>query len=345
MIVRVNKDTWKAYIKSQDFQLLALQVNRKGHSLIFESAPRNEDFPSGVVGELLKNNFKNQIQRSQTRFDCEVSKSGSQEDAKQIFTLEEFLAYVEKPARIVVENSLNDGRFITAVLRHFGVKGQFDKLRQLDKQQIAFCNSGGKNNIINYLDSLMEEFQNKSKFIKRTIVVMDGDDRYKDENEANNISNRNNVIEKCKKLGIVCFVLKKRSMENYMPDEVFDENRNVFGNDWVDAYLRLSDCQKDYYYIAEGFVKDVQPRRTAEDRETRLNLNSDVATYYHDVSDENYHKLLYAPTIQNGVSFKDAFPKFFIESPFVHKKSLQKRCKSTDENELQELANKVQEIL
>lgn len=345
MIVRVNKDTLRDDIKSLDFQLLALQVNRKGHSLIFESVLEDNDYPSGDVGKLLKQNFIIQFQNSKKTFDCEVSKSGNQEDANPIFTLEEFLAYVEKPARIVVENSLNDGHFITAVLRNFGVKGQYDKLRQLDKQQIAFCNSGGKNNIINYLDSLMEEFQNKSKFIKRTIVVMDGDDRYKDENETNNISNRNNVIEKCKELGIVCFVLKKRSMENYMPDDVFKNNRNVFGDDWVDAYLHLSECQKDYYYIAEGFVKDVQPKKTKDERENRSNLNAGVANYYHDVSDENYHKLLYAPTIQNGVSFKDAFPKFFIESPFVNKKLLQARCSSTDANELQELANEVQKIL
>lgn len=325
--------------------MLSLQVNRKGHSLIFDSAPGEDDFPTGVVGELLKNNFKNQILESQTRFDCEVSKRGSQEDANPIFTLKEFLAYVEKPARIVVENSLNDGHFIAAVLKNFGVKGQFDELRQLDKQQIAFCNSGGKNNIVNYLDSLMEEVQNKSKFIKRTIVVMDGDCRYKDELDRDNISNREKVIEKCEELGIVCFVLKKRSMENYMPNEVFDKNRDIFGNDWVGAYLSLSDCQKDYYYIAEGFVKDVQPKKTKDDRENRSNLNAGVANYYHDVSNKNYLKLLNAPTIQNGVSFKDAFPKFFIESPFVNKKSLQERCRSTDANELQELANEVQKIL
>mgnify|MGYP000727038757 CR=1 FL=1 len=62
-------------------------------------------------------------------------------------------------------------------------------------------------------------------------------------------------------IGIKVHILKKRAMENYMPDEVFDEIILELTNSkddailkrWINVYKKLDSIQKDFlkYYIAK----------------------------------------------------------------------------------------------
>ena len=47
--------------------------------------------------------------------------------------------------------------------------------------------------------------------------------------------------------------MEKREIENYLPNEVIETIEN--NNDFIQAYLRLNNLQKDYFDLEEGFRK------------------------------------------------------------------------------------------
>ena len=124
-----------------------------------------------------------------------------------------------------------------------------------------------------------------------------------------------------------------------MPDAVFDEiatHPNL--KKWSDAYFHLSDEQKDYFDIENGFPnlvitplkkREKQKKKRGQKKQTqshtqrrkRAELDVNIKTLYHNVSDANFEIL------DKGFKypdFKTKFPKCFEEPRplLIHKKSL-----------------------
>ena len=318
------------------------------HTLLFNRTPLSDNISSVHIKDYINEAFQNQIASSVNlkEYDCKVEDDGDRYSNSKIFTLEEATRYIKDKALIVVENSLNDGEFVIAIEKYFGEKGLFDKYTQ--KNLVKFDEGGGKNNIPNHLDGLLRGCQRRSKFL-RCVVIVDGDERYRGENDKNNMSVRKTIQDKCDELFIECHFLRKRAIENYMPDEVFKNNTAVFGGHWVNAYLNnLTPEQKDYFCIAEGFSKDVKKEDKSTPNFNKNHLSPEkLKNYYNNVSDSNFEKLKFGPSVPGG-SFKDGFPKYFTQSPFVTKETLLNRASTTDTPdsiEFEEIVEMISKIL
>jgi len=70
----------------------------------------------------------------------------------------------------------------------------------------------------------------------------------------------NDLVQLCTEQGVALHVLKKRSAENYIPDEVFEAWRddvNVFNDkNRFEAYLRRTKPQRDHFPLKDGLSKE-----------------------------------------------------------------------------------------
>ena len=202
---------------------------------------------------------------------------------------------------------------------------------------LSFENSGGIDGILNVLKSKREqisEIQNlNSGFPQKYLnafVICDSDKTH-----PNDVIEKNlNLIDELEGLRVGCYMLEKRSMENYLPDIVFNDlaNQNLnHERDWVLAYNNLTSEQKDYLKYDKGFSE-----------KPRTELKIDIKNLYKTVSDSNYDILNAGIQLQ---SYKANIAKSF-NSPLIHKTVLLQRVGgSEDSNELKKLVNKVNRFL
>lgn len=272
--------------------------------------------------------------------DCIVTRNGESELVDREFGLSEICEYVTFGAHIVLEDATNDGYFIKAVERVFEDTFDFSRLLSRGIVAIDTGGSGAKRRIAEFI----RDHQGKPKFL-RCLVIVDGDCRYKGDIEYENYKKQLDESNYFQSVGVQYYVLKKRAQENYMPDEVFDSNRDKFGEEWVNAYLRLSATQKDYYYIAEGFYKDI-PKTNKQNNQLEFDkLPQGIKNLFNGISPGNYQHLLHGPNLHG--SFKSEFPKFFND-PHICKEALSNRVnhpESADPDELMHIVEKIRQLL
>lgn len=256
------------------------------------------------------------------------------------FTIDEGIKFLIQPVSIVLENSLNDSYFIESLIKHIDSSGHLED--NLRNQWIQFENAGGCGNVANFLKGKLQSFNNLPKenhLYLRCFVLLDSDKEYK----SQPIKHEYIELEKfLKENGIIYHILEKRMMENYMPDDVFNEFMNKTHKDWVDAYLSLTNDQKDHLNISLGFTKKATiggGRYLVKKKD----LHVDVKNLYLNVSEKNYNK------VGGGfklADFKGTFPAKFINSHNVHKKSLLDKTKhQNNPNELQEILEKINQLI
>ncbi len=272
--------------------------------------------------------------------DCIVTRNGESELVDREFGLSEICEYVTFGAHIVLEDATNDGYFIKAVERVFEDTFDFSRLLSRGIVAIDTGGSGAKRRVEEFINT----HHGKPKFL-RCLVIVDGDCRFPGDTDFENYKKQKDEKKFFEERGVGYYILKKRAQENYMPDEVFDSNRNLFGNEWVDAYLSLNPEQKDYYYIAEGFSKDI-PKAYKDAGDLGFDkLPQKVQDLFWNVSPGNYQHLLHKPNLLG--SFKSEFPKFF-NNPHVYKASFMTRVghpQSTDPDELIHIVEKIRQLL
>ena len=151
-------------------------------------------------------------------------------------------------------------------------------------------------------------------------------------------------LEFCKQNGFICHVLQKRTMENYMPDDVFDEFRNNQTDSWISAYLRLTPEQKDFFNIAEGFNGNIREKNLRNQGHAGRNCMSEGARQlFSSVSDTNYDRLEQGLSIAN---FKTQFPMKYEISPSVYAASLLLRTNhQSDPDELMHIIEQILKLL
>ena len=268
--------------------------------------------------------------------DCMVRVKGESEYNKRIFGVNEVCEYISSPALIIVENGTNDGYFVRTIEKYFDASIDFESL--LSENIVVIDNAGGTG-ASNRVDYFLSIHHKKPKFL-RCMVIVDGDKRYPTDTSFENAKKQKKDAVSFSKKGITYHVLAKRSQENYMPDDVFVNNKKLFGKSWANAYLHLSDEQKDYFYTASGFSHDNPSGQDGKFEE----LSSEIRQFFPNIGG-NYDFLRKGSQLGN---FKDSFAELFFTSPYVNKSTMLKRIqhsKSTNPNELEQIAQEIRQLL
>lgn len=244
------------------------------------------------------------------------------------FNIDEAIRFFSQPVSIILENSLNDQYFLTAIINNFDKKGEVK--RHFNNAWIQFENAGGCGNFINFITAKLQSFNNFSKNNKsqylRCFVLLDSDKKY---SEMPLEQGRLNLKFFLDKNNISHHILEKREMENYIPEFILSS----FNDNYLNLYIKLSSPeQKDFFDLEKGFNKNRSDR----------NCDSNILKLYESVSNDDWNVL------KNGIKispydkqFKSEFPKLFIDSS-VDLKSLQARCGT---NELKEILDKIEALL
>lgn len=343
MIIQIDRTVISKYgtseVAKNTFRKFLLLAATKNHTVSLDVTIDIEN--AGVDYEdylFLQELLNSHITYSQKKriSDCSVIINGESESNKRLFGVSEICEYLSSPAIIIVENGTNDGYFIRAIEKNFDSAINFEDLLS---QNTVFIDNAGGSGATNRVDYFLSIHHNKPKFL-RCLVIVDGDKRYPNDISFANANKQMIDAKSFREKGILFHILAKRSQENYMPDEVFINNKNSFGLAWVNAYLHLSDEQKDYFYTASGFGHDNPYGQNGKFEELPL----EIQHFFHDIGG-NYCFL--RKSSQLG-SFKDKFAELFFTSPYVNKATLLNRTqhnKSTNPNEMAQIAEEIRQLL
>jgi hypothetical protein len=255
------------------------------------------------------------------------------------FNIEEAIRFFSQPVSIILENSLNDQYFLMAIINYFDTTVDIQK--QIDNGWIQFENAGGCTNVENFIKGKLQSFNNFSCQYKknnctylRCFVLLDSDKGYS--NAPIKTEYEKDLLPFLNENHVKNHILEKRSMENYMPDEVFSYIANTPElKNWLAVYLHLNSEQKNFLNINSGFSKKNQD---ATPKTQRNELKQEIQDLYSNISQANYEILDKGFKL---ASFKTEFPKNFGHHQ-VHKSTLQDRCGT---NELQEIIDKIATLL
>jgi hypothetical protein len=186
---------------------------------------------------------------------------------------------------------------------------------------------------------MQKRFNNNDSFPKhnsnylRSFVIIDSDKKYPSEEEI--ASDKIKLLNDIKMaLSNSYHVMRKREMENYMPDEVFVEIKD--NDPYIKSYLTLNTSQKDYIDVENGLqdknIEQLEPTELRLLYENLVNPSLNIL---------RKNKLILLDESKKKLSFKQNFPKYF-NSDKVNKFSLKKRANS---DELEEILNKISKLL
>ena len=292
----------------------------------------------------LEENFNKQIQQQSKKLGnskaIQVASYfiTSSQNGNKDFNLEEAIRFFNQPVSIILENSLNDAYFLKAIAKYFESDGEVQ--RHLSNGWLELENAGGCSNVENFITAKLKKYEGlpkPKKYYLRCFVLLDSD-RTNPKQELN--YKHINLERFLLKEDVSYHILEKRSMENYIPNDVLDEFRNSSTNPWIDAYLRLKSEQKDFFNISVGFSKKDGNGNSLKER---VHLEIEVQNLYSDLSDASYNILDRALKIAN---FKSSFPEKFETSHNVYKDTMLERTKlQKDPNELENILKKIRVLI
>lgn len=142
------------------------------------------------------------------------------------------------PSKVLVENVSSDGEFLHFIIAAFKRKLLSDAYTA---GWLEWDQMGG----FGECEKLLNERLEQTFGPPRLFLVADSDRLY----TGHLTKTMEKVIESCTKLGIPYAILTKRKIENYLPLDVLQQ----LNQDRYNAYLHLSQEQKDYYEMKKGF--------------------------------------------------------------------------------------------
>lgn len=335
MIIRLNKNIFNDMDSERRLAiqyLLCIATYHNRYTIILPS-PLQESvarmFEHRDV-ELLKQAYIHSINRVEC--DCEISNDGYKEDTKLIFSLDESIRYLLQPVYVVLENNKNDGKFITEMIRVY----KHEKLsKALKEQWLCYLNAGGCSNIQNVIDALLSAFNEKKKFL-RCYVILDSDKLASNHVNKKSLKYCNVLTQQT----IPHHIWEKRMMENYIPDDAIPNSK------WKNAYVHLSDEQKDYYCISEGFAKDEGIEEDGYTKPTGavgIDLLLPCEKRLFSTLSEKTYSLL-----QKGMPnySKNTFPDLFEDPNVVNRKTMAVRLRVNDGyNEVESVLSEISKLL
>lgn len=253
------------------------------------------------------------------------------------FSLTEASEILCKPFTIILENMEYDANFINTIIEKYK-EGQEIK-KHYNNGWLVYHNGGGSSipNVINGMKDRFEknksQFPKKSNIYLRTFVIIDSDKTYPSTAE---IAEDKTSLLAFIKDNTPCHVMLKREIENYLPDEIYDEIPD--NEDFKTLYLTLDSTQKDFFDLEKGFPD-----------KNFTQLDSNLQKLYNNVND-TAKKLFRKGGItfykENGKkdNFKVRFSSLFL-SKNITRENLERRAMSTNSNELQEILQKINDLL
>ncbi len=180
--------------------------------------------------------------------------------------------YLRQPLIILMENRFTDGLFLDAVIEILASE-RFKSFRKTVPQALKYDSGGGIGEVPKLVHDHMKE-AGKMNIPARILVFTDSDGTVPGEVSRQALK----VREMCDSHGIPCCILKKRSIENYLPDPVFESWCNGPGHrhhSRLAALLRLAPDQRDHFPIKRGLPAQL----TAEEETLYASVgNADMRT-------------------------------------------------------------------
>lgn len=280
--------------------------------------------------DYLKKSFKSSVYINKKNIKLLIS------EHNENYSLLEAEDILNKPFGIILENIEYDKYFLDALIKCFPNESKKIKIH-IDNGWLNFINGGG-NNITNVLNEAKvrynrPEFPKESKFYLRNFILIDSDKKFPSDKEV--ADDKVILLDEIKQsLGDSYHVLKKREMENYLPDITMQNIKN--NDEYISAYLNLNETQKDHFDIQNGLPdKNIDQLTPAELK----NLYSDIVNPSLNTFRKKKLELKNEELVK--ISFKANFPKYFNHES-VTKDSLKKRANS---DELEQLLNKIVSLL
>ena len=257
------------------------------------------------------------------------------------FNIEESIRFFSQPVSIVLENNKNDAYFIKSIIEYLDTSNVLKE--HIKNGCIKFENAGGCGNVKNFLEGELNSFEdlayrnNRNKFdYYRGIVILDSDKDY----PTQSIQTKYVILLKfLESIGLKdnIHILEKRMMDNYMPDEVFDEIILELTNSkddailkrWINVYKKLDSIQKDFLKYYDGFSLDFN------------NLTPEVKLLFNNQMGANFD-ILKSGFKYRGKGFKNEGPLKFFTSSRVNRHTLESRSGS---DELNVILSKISKLL
>lgn len=341
-----------------NFLVYLITIKKCYELLIDDFGILSSDYTKGINDDNELRIFESafaQTVASAAKHDCKISKAGERETKNKIFTREEAIVYLLQPLSLLVENSVNDAHFLRALFRTYANHSNLSNAE--NDNELQFVNAGGCTNVERFIRAQIAHYNGRTKFL-RYWVLLDGDKRF----ASDTVTKYDKVTTKLDEWNVSYHILKKRTMENYMPDEVFELMSSKSNKDWINAYNSLSNEQKDYLNIAGGFYDDLtKESKTAACEKERKHSNKDkkkarisfVRPYlsrgqsilYNDVSAAHFKALEKGLQLPQKGSFKEVFPTYYNER-IVTKSTLEDRAGvKNNKNELNDIVESIQKLL
>ena len=332
MIIEIRKDIFEANINFKHFNKLLQDITYKRRYELFVDLEEIEDSEiydrlDKTDKEIIKDYF-NRFVTENKKVDYFVSTNNN---ADNIFNLDEAIRFFNEPVLIVLENDLNDAYFVDTLITHFRKKSK--KIRKhKDEGWLKYKNAGGANNIPNTIISVLKTFENLSKDNKkylRGIVIFDSDKEYP---EMSLKPDKQKIIDFCIDNGIKYHILEKREMDNYIPDEIIERVADFNEDNYLKAYLNFSQIQKDYFDLEKGFKN-----------KNFTSLSNGIQKFYDNINKNDYKFLRLGMTNENykkNKKFKSEFPKLFSHNNITQQNLLERVKHQNNKNELQEILSK-----
>lgn len=325
MIVYVEYQLFEDLANSQNLYHLINLVLKDGNSILcdlseLENKEYFDDCPT-YIKEYLRLSYSNAMLKLDENMN--VGLRVDIESDEESFNLNESIRYFQQPISIVLENNNYDEYLLQAIFRNFPKESK--KLNQLiEDGRMIFENGGGKDNIKVFIEGRKRSYHNlpKEPFkYLRFFVLFDSDKKYPD--DTKNQALKDYLISNA----IFFHELEKREMENYMPDEIFED----INDEYCQKYLKLSNIQKDYFDVQNGFY-----RKKIE------SLHHKIQELYNDISVDDYS--FFKRKKFDHPNFKSEFAKKF-ENGNVTKNTLKARIShQRNSNEFIDIINKIKEV-
>lgn len=341
MIVKILSDIFEAssnnYFLNKLFNVLEgrYDLDIEDYEVVKESAwYKTEVYPTKTMKEMIDLMLVSTATKSTNHNEITIS---SNKTNTNFFSLEEAIKYLEQTFNIILENSNNDSIFLEILLKNFPKESL--KIKKFKNERwLSYSMAGGDatDNIETELKSFDSNIFTKEKYkYLRCFVLTDSDKLHENMPLKSDKQKLKDFLDKNE---VKYHFLEKREMENYLPDEVFKELINYQDNkEYIEAYLRLSSDQKDFFDIEKGFDKDKNFNDLKPDEFREL---------FNKISDED-KKTFRKNDLKkiNGKNFKSEFPKLFSHEK-VTKETLLKRTKhQKNPNELIDILKKIEELL
>ena len=217
-------------------------------------------------------------------------------------TPEKAAKFLSTPLTILMENRFTDGEiFLNEVLNILG-HDKVNEQRVVAPDSICYDSQGG----IGELPKLVSDYADRAYadgIPIRVVVFTDSDGDIPGEIKPN----VRLVQQACEDKGIMCWTLLKRTIENYIPDEVLDAWKPYPDSDkgrCIAAIKKLNEGQRNHYPMKKG----LQIARA----------NHSVQALYRGISDEDMVAL------SNGLG-KDVIKKFQEFRDSLSVEALQRR--------------------